>query len=128
MKQYLNQIKRLNDQLITKKILIFEKVIYVWVLNNFFENYESLITTITQSIRVNDDASIKLDDLFANLIDESKRVKARDFDATALSTRIIKKRKFNKFYDKNRVIKQKIEKSLEKCAHCHKKKHKENKC
>ena len=47
MKQYLNQIKRLNDQLITKKILIFEKVIYVWVLNNFFENYESLITTIT---------------------------------------------------------------------------------
>ena len=63
-----------------------------------------------------------------NLIDESKRVKARDFDAIALSTRIIRKKKSNKPYDKNRVIKQKIEKSLEKCAHCHKKRHKEDKC
>ena len=31
MKQYLNQIKRLNDQLIAKKILIPEKVIYVGI-------------------------------------------------------------------------------------------------
>ena len=74
---------------------------------------------------MNDDASIKLDNLFANLIDESKRVKARDFDATALSTRITRKRKFNKFYDKNRVIKQK---SLEQYTYCHRKRYKEDKC
>ena len=77
MEIYLNQVKRLNDQLIAKDIIIPEKVIFAWVLNNLSDNYETLITTITQAIRVNGSDSLKLDELFANLIDESKRVKSR---------------------------------------------------
>ena len=85
MELYLNQIKRLYDQFTVKNVLIPEKVIFAWVLNNLSSNYETLITTITQSIRVNGSDSVKLEDLFSNLIDESKRLKSKDSDAIALN-------------------------------------------
>ena len=75
MDVYLNQIKRFYDQLTAKNIIIPEKVIFAWVLNNLTNQYETLITTITQSIRVNKSNSMKLQKLFANLINKSKKLK-----------------------------------------------------
>ena len=83
METYLNQIKRLYDQLTAKNIIIPEKVIFAWVLNNLTFEYETLITTITQLIRVNGANSISLSDLLSNLIDESKRIKNRASDHEA---------------------------------------------
>jgi len=88
MKIYLNQVKRLFNQLTAKNVIIPEKVIFAWVLNNLSPNYETLITTITQSIRVNSSDSIKLEELFSNLIDESKRLKHKDSGETALVTTV----------------------------------------
>ena len=127
MELYLNQIKRLYDQLTAKNVIIPEKVIFAWVLNNLSSNYETLITTITQSICVNGSDSLKLEDLFSNLIDESKRLKTKDSDAIALSVRT-KKAKEYKPYNQNKVQKHSKNKSELKCEHCHKKGHKIDKC
>jgi len=72
--------------LTAKNVIIPEKIIFAWVLNNLSPSYETLITTITQYIRVNDSGSIKLEELFSNLIDKSKRLKHKDSDETALFT------------------------------------------
>ncbi len=124
MEIYLNQVKRLHDQLTAKNVIIPEKVIFARVLNNLSPNYETLITTITQSIRVNGSGSIKLEKLFSNLIDESKRLKHKDSGETALHT--TKQKSKYKPYNANKVSK-KSNKSIT-CEHCHKKGHKIEKC
>jgi len=132
MELYLNQVKRLYDQLTAKNVIIPEKVIFAWVLNNLSPNYETLITTITQSIRVNSSSSIKLEELFSNLIDESKRLKHRDSGETALYT--TKQKSKYKPCNANKVTKNKsnnLNKNLNKsiiCEHCRKKGHKIEKC
>ena len=132
MEIYLNQVKRLNDQLIAKDIIIPEKVIFAWVLNNLSDNYETLITTITQAIRVNGSDSLKLDELFANLIDESKRVKSRskkNQNSTEIALFIKGKKGEFKPYNKNKVNKSGNNPKFSiKCAHCHKKGHKIENC
>jgi len=132
MKLYLNQVKRLFDQLTAKNVIIPEKVIFAWVLNNLSTNYEILITTITQSIRVNGSSSIKLEELFSNLIDKSKRLKHKDSGETALHT--TKQKPKYKPYNANKVTKNKSNKSNINsnksitCEHCCKKGHKIEKC
>lgn len=129
MEIYLNQVKRLYDQLTAKNVIIPEKVIFAWVLNNLSPSYETLITTITQSIRVNGSGSIKLEELFSNLIDESKRLKHKDSGETAL---LITKQKKYKSYNANKVNKSnKSNKNSNKsitCEHCRKKGHQIEKC
>ena len=125
MKLYLNQVKRLYDQLTAKNVIIPEKVIFAWVLNNLSSNYETLITTITQSMRVNGSDSINLENLFSNLIDESKRLKGRDSDAITLAAKASNNSSF-KPYNQQKVGKKK--RPDLKCDHCHKKGHKADKC
>ncbi len=135
MEFYLNQVKRLNDQLIAKKIIIPEKVIFAWVLNNLGNDYSALITAITQSIRVTGSDSLKLEELFSNLIDESKRVKSLSkensnkeisTDEIALFTKS-KKGKY-KPYNQNKVNKSGNSTKTIKCNHCKKNGHKIDKC
>jgi hypothetical protein len=84
-----------------------------------------LITTITQSIRVNGSDAVRLNDLFVNLLDESKRLKAKDSSFSALVARHTKNKKNRaKPYDKS----QKDKNSEMKCNHCHKEEHKAEAC
>ena len=125
MEQYLNQVKRLYDQLTAKSVVIPEKVIFAWVLNNLSPRYETLITTITQSIRVNGSGSIKLEELFANLIDESKRLRSKHApDTLALSA----KAKSRKPYQRNKVQKPFKKGGDLTCDHCHKLGHRVSTC
>ncbi|KAI9686313.1 MAG: hypothetical protein M1812_008598, partial [Candelaria pacifica] len=126
MENYLNQVKRLYDELMAKDVIIPEKVIFAWVLNNLTPQYETLITTITQSIRVNGSKSISLSELFANLIDESKRVKYRDSenDKTALFTSA--KNRYKDYQKGNKVEKPKRQK--ETCSYCKRGVHHIDKC
>ena len=53
MEEYLNKIKQLSDQLTTKNLELPKQVIIAWVLNNLTNNYDGLVSNITQSLRTN---------------------------------------------------------------------------
>src|SRR5436305_13111488 len=95
IEEYLNQIKRLTDDLSARNLTIPNKVIAAWILNNLSSEYENTVAIISQSIRTkqaaakstpatpktgesstSDDTDINLDDLFAELIDESRRLRS----------------------------------------------------
>ena len=105
------------------------------MLNNLTFEYETLITIITQSIKVNGTNFIKLYDLFNNLINESKRIKNKQTQndemallaeyKTSKSNKANNKSKKPKFNQQNKVKKAK---NTLKCDHCHKKGHKIDTC
>lgn len=73
MEEYLNKIRQLNDDLSAKNIVLPKQVIVAWVLNNLTDDFEMIVSTITQSLRT-DITSYTFDQLFSNLLDESKRL------------------------------------------------------
>ena len=91
MKNYINNFKRISDQLYAKNIKLLDKVIFAWAFDNLIEEYDDIVTTIIQTIKVNDDKVLNLKELFVNLVDESKRVITRDKE-TALYIKHDKKR------------------------------------
>ena len=78
MKYYINNFKRISDQLYAKNIKLFDKVIFAWVFDNLIEKYQDFVTIIIQIIKVNDDKALNLTQFFVNLVDESKLVSTRD--------------------------------------------------
>jgi hypothetical protein len=85
MEEYLNKVKQLTDQLNAKGIELPKQVIVAWVLNNLTNPYEGFVTMVTQSYRTNS-STIDLENLFSNLMDESRRQVSKDKDI-ALITR-----------------------------------------
>ena len=77
MEEYLNTIKRLNDDLSAKDIKLPKQVVVAWVLSNLTSKYEVIVTSIMQSLRINID-SYSIESLFSNLLDESKRQKSNE--------------------------------------------------
>ena len=61
MEDYLNTIKKLSDQLKAKNLEILKQVIIAWVLNNLTEDYESLVTNLTQGSQSVNSDDINLD-------------------------------------------------------------------
>jgi len=51
IENYLNQIKRLTDDLSARNLTILNKVIAAWTLNNLTSEYENTVAMISQSIR-----------------------------------------------------------------------------
>jgi hypothetical protein len=64
IENYLNQIKRLTDDLAARNLVISNKVIAAWTLNNLTSDYENTVAMISQSIRTSQ-VEINLDDLFS---------------------------------------------------------------
>jgi hypothetical protein len=85
MEEYLNKVKQLTNQLKAKGIKLPNQVIVAWVLNNLTSPYEGFVTMITQSYRTNS-TTINLENLFSNLLDESRRQVSKDQEI-ALVTR-----------------------------------------
>jgi len=77
MEEYLNKVKQLTDQLKAKGIELPSQVIVAWVLNNLTSPYEGFVTMVTQSYRTNS-STINLENLFSNLLDESRRQVSKD--------------------------------------------------
>jgi gag-polypeptide of LTR copia-type len=73
MEEYLNKVKQLSDQLKAKELELPKQVIIAWVLNSLTENYEGFVSNITQSLRNSKTEEYNLEELFSNLLDESKR-------------------------------------------------------
>ena len=61
------------------------QVIVAWVLNNLTSPYKGFVTMVTQSYRTNS-STINLENLFSNLLDESRRQVSKDQEI-ALVTR-----------------------------------------
>ncbi|RKF76736.1 hypothetical protein GcC1_069026 [Golovinomyces cichoracearum] len=72
MEEYLNKIRQLNDDLFAKNINLPKQIIIDWVLNNLTDDFEIIVSSITQSLRT--DVSYNIEQLFANFLDESKRL------------------------------------------------------
>lgn len=108
VENYLATIKRVTTSLSAKNLTLPNKLIIAWTLHNLGPEYEAFVASITQSYRA-ETKDIDLDNLFANLMDESRRIK--DVDETAL----IVKNSGNK-NDKS------------KCDGCGKNGHKKEKC
>ena len=88
-------------------------------MNNFNENYDFIVITITQIIRINNNKSINLIELFVNLINKSKRITTRNKKFVLYTQH--NKIKFKK------LNKHRVEKSQKKCFYCKKSNHKKNK-
>ena len=115
MEEYLNTIKRISDNLISKGLELPTKLILAWVLNNLTPEYENFTSIITQNLRVS--STIDLEQLYANLIDESRRLEAKEDNYSLLTKRrttIIKKNTKGNF--------------IKKCTYCSKLGHLEDTC
>ena len=76
MESYLTRIKRLTDELAARGLTIPDKVIAAYALNNLTPEYENTVAIISQSFRTTT-SDINLVELFSQLIDEARRLKAK---------------------------------------------------
>ena len=102
---------KLTDDFKTRSITIPDKIILAWTLNHLTSDYEHTMAIISQSFRLNSD-DIKIESLFSQLLNESRRLRSKDVKKTTFSVKI------NIVKDDNNKLK---------CHHCHKKEHNETK-
>lgn len=70
---YLQTVKRLTNSLEARNLALPDKFIAALVLNNLNKDYDYLVTIITQDLRSK--ATIDLDQIFSQILDESRRLK-----------------------------------------------------
>jgi histone deacetylase 1/2 len=70
---YLQEFRRIINDLESKDIKLPKNFIAALVLNNLTKEYDYIVTIITQNIR--SDSIVNLDAIYSQLIDESKRLK-----------------------------------------------------
>jgi gag-polypeptide of LTR copia-type len=118
MDTYLNKIRRLTNDLAARNLAIPNKVIVAYVLNNLTPEYDHTVAIISQTLRT-DNADIDLTELFSQLTDETRRLKAttRDIEMAMPSQS-----------SKPKGPKGSKGPSKFKCSYCHKKGHSEDKC
>jgi hypothetical protein len=81
MEEYVNQIKRLTDQLTSRNLAIPNGIIAAYTLSKLSNEYQSIVAVISQTYRQGGESeNINLTNLFGQLIDEEKRVKSRSVD------------------------------------------------
>ncbi|RKF80675.1 hypothetical protein GcC1_034029 [Golovinomyces cichoracearum] len=87
MEEYLTKIRQLYDDLSAKNIILLKQVIFAWVLHNLSDDFEMIVSSITQSPRT-DMPSYDIDQLFADLLEESKRLTSlnKSYDTALLTS------------------------------------------
>jgi hypothetical protein len=73
LEQYLQTVRRLVNDLESKNVSLPTNFVAALVLNNLTKEYDYIVTIITQTIRQS--SVVNLDAIFAQLIDEGKRLK-----------------------------------------------------
>ena len=117
MEDYLNTVKRLTNELKARSIIMPDELILGWVLNNLTSDYDSFTTNIIQSYRT-DSTKINLENLFSDLIDESRRQKSKSGESTAMLVNSRKRKSHESQGPRKRT----------KCSHCKKSFHPVEKC
>jgi hypothetical protein len=93
IERYLTKIRSLTEDLAARDKAIPTEIIAAYTLNNLTNEYDYIIAAINQSFRNKEE--IDLDDLFNAIIDESRRIEAKEPSETALYTRDKAKKKPN---------------------------------
>jgi hypothetical protein len=75
MELYLHNMRRIVNTLQAKGLELPNKFIIALILNNLTPDYEYTVAIITQTIRTNNNIVLNIDDIFSQLLDESKRQK-----------------------------------------------------
>jgi hypothetical protein len=117
MEAYLTKVKRLTDDLASRNLAIPNKVIAAYTLNNLTPEYENTVAIISQTYR-SETGDIDLIMLFSQLVDESRRIRAKEPIEMALNTA----------QKQPMVKKDAVKKDQPKCSYCHRKGHTEEKC
>ena len=86
IEEYLNKVKQFTNQLKAKGIELPKQVIIAQVLNNLTNPYKGFVIIVTQFYRTNS-STINLENLFFNLIDESKRQVSKDQEIALVTER-----------------------------------------
>jgi hypothetical protein len=85
IERYLTKIRGFTDELALKNKAIPTEIIVAYTLNNLTSEYDYIVAAITQNFR--DEKKIDLDDLFSAIIDESRRLSAKEPKELALVAR-----------------------------------------
>jgi hypothetical protein len=85
IERYLTKIRSLTNDLAAREKAIPVEIIAAYTINNLTRAYSEIIAVISSNLR--NEAEIDLDDLFNLLIDESRRIDARELKDTALYSR-----------------------------------------
>jgi hypothetical protein len=81
---YLQEFRRIINDLESKDIHLPKNFIAALVLNNLTKEYDYIVTIITQNIR--SDSIVNLDTIYSQLIDESKRLKYTNTSSSRLNS------------------------------------------
>ena len=147
LEKYLNNFKKLINNLEAKDITLPNKFIIALLLNNLSKEYNYLVTIITQNIRA-DSSNLVLEDIMSNLLDEYRRIitiKNNNNNSNKTSLPRLsypnKDNKSNIFRDKDGDIEMALAtkkpnysksnnktKSNKICSHCHKNGHLVDSC
>ena len=128
VENYLSRIRRLVEDLQARDLTIPNKVIAAYILSNLTNEYDHVVSVISQSYRSETD--VDLDILFSQIMDESRRLKYRDDDIEMSMTATMTQRdksqaqKGNKSTKKGNFRPQ----NRQKCPHCNKTGHEPTKC
>ena len=126
LEDYITTVKRLNDDLKARNMNLPDKFIAAWTLNNLTSNYENIVTIITQTINRNE--TIDLEELFAQLIDESRRFKPLKNTTSSSSKNEDTDMALNTKYSKSKSNSNNKSKKDLKCNFCGLKYHTESTC
>ena len=85
LESYLTKIRSLTDDLATRDKAIPIEIIAAYTLNNLTSEYDFIIAAINQSFRNKEE--IDLDDLFSQIIDESRRIEDKESQEISLVTK-----------------------------------------
>ena len=107
VENFLATIKRVSTSLKAKDLELLDKLVIAWTLHNLGPEYEAFVASTTQSYRA-ESTALDQDNLFANFMDESRRL--QDMDQNTL-------------FAKNRKPG-----SMPKCDYCNKKGHEKRHC
>ena len=125
LEDYLAKIRRLIDDLKAKNIILPDRFIAAYILNNLTKDYENMVAIITQSIRST--STINLEDLSAQLIDESRRLKYKNKGQNKTDKPEIETVLSSKNSNKDSIYKSGF-KNQKKCSFCNKDNHTEKDC
>lgn len=78
LESYVNSFKRIVDSLSARSINLPNKFLVALLLNNLNKDYEYVVAIITQTIRLEPNKEIDINNIISQLLDESRRIKGKN--------------------------------------------------
>ena len=83
LESYLNEVKRLTEELKTRQLELPPQIVISWILANLSEEFEGFVSNITQSFR-KDSKAYNFNTLTLVILNEAKRYKHKNYTNTVI--------------------------------------------